>query len=391
MARKNLGLLLLMLMLVLSACGNKAGNGSAGSSNAAAAGDNSGSTKTAEKTELNFYFTGSLNVKDMWEKIVPMFEAQNDNITVKLTHIPSGQGGQSTMDRLLAAKKAGESKVDIDLFEASGSDVLLGEKEGIFETVGTDTIPNISKIEPSYITDLNNLAVPYRASSVVLAYNSDTVANPPQTADELYEWIRSNPGRFAYNDPATGGAGNSFVVTALYNFLPDEAMHSQDPAIMEQWKPGFDLLKELHPFMYQKGVYPKKNQGTLDILATGEVDMVPAWSDMALEQLNKGLLPENIKLTQIEPAFTGGPAMVAIPAMSVKKEAAQKFIDYVLSQEAQETIVNVMFGYPGIKWSEMPAELQTKFESVAKGYRQFQGGELGNEITQRWQAEVATQ
>ncbi|MBT2287554.1 extracellular solute-binding protein [Paenibacillus albidus] len=385
MAKKYVGSILVVLMLVLSACGN---NKDGSASDAAAAGDNAG---PAEQTELNFYFTGSLNVKDMWEKIVPMFEAQNDGISIKLTHIPSGQGGQSTMDRLLAAKKAGESKVDIDLFEASGGDVLLAEKEGIFEPVGTDVIPNISKIEESYMSDLKNLAVPYRASSVVLAYNSDTVANPPQTTDALYDWIRSNPGRFAYNDPATGGAGSSFVVTALYNFLPDEAVHSQDPAIMEQWNQGFDLLKELHPFMYQKGVYPKKNQGTLDILATGEVDMIPAWSDMALEQLNKGLLPDNIKLTQIEPAFTGGPAMLAIPAMSEKKEAAQKFIDFVLTQEAQEVIVNTMFGYPGIKWSEMPAELQANFESVAKGYRQFQIGELGNEINKRWQAEVATQ
>ncbi|MRN51663.1 extracellular solute-binding protein [Paenibacillus monticola] len=390
MKGKNLLVGLIMLVLVLSGCGNNAGNNSANSSvnsgEAAAAAGNA-----VEPTELSFYFTGSLNVKSMWEKIVPMFEAQNKNITVKLVHIPSGQGGQSTMDRLIAAKKAGETSVDIDLYEASGSDVLLGEAEGIFETVGIDTIPNISKIEASYMTDLNNLAVPYRASSVVLAYNSDTVSTPPQTADDLYEWIRSHPGRFAYNDPATGGAGSSFVVTALYNFLPDEAVHSQDPAIMEQWKQGFDLLKELGPYMYQEGVYPKKNQGTLDILATGEVDIIPAWSDMALEQLNKGLLPENIKLTQIEPAFTGGPAMLAIPAMSVKKEAAQTFIDFVLTQEAQETIVNEMFGYPGIKWSEMPAELQSKFESVAKGYRQFQIGELGTEITKRWQAEVAAQ
>lgn len=59
-------------------------------------------------------------------------------------------------------------------------------------------------------------------------------------------------------------------------------------------------------FNVPKGVYPKKNQGTLDILASGEVDMVPAWSDMALEQLAKGLLPDTVKLTQIDPAFTGG-------------------------------------------------------------------------------------
>ncbi|WP_199624605.1 extracellular solute-binding protein [Paenibacillus alkalitolerans] len=320
-----------------------------------------------------------------------MFEEKNKNVKVKLVHIPSGQGGQSTLDRLLAAKEAGQKSVDIDLYEAGINDLLVGEKNGLFHKLDTESIPNIAKVDENYMKDVNSMAIPYRASSVILAYNGEKVANPPQTAEQLYEWIRSNPSRFAYNDPATGGSGSSFVVTAIYNFLPPEAMHSQDPAIMEQWDQGFNLLKELHPFMYMEGIYPKKNQGTLDLLANGEVDMIPAWSDMALEQINKKLLPETTKLTQIEPAFTGGPTLLMIPEMSAKKEATYQFLDFVLSQEAQVVIVNNMFGYPGIKWSEMPGDLQKKFESVAKGYRQFQGGELGSEINKRWQEEVAAQ
>uniref|UniRef100_UPI001F090D33 extracellular solute-binding protein n=1 Tax=Paenibacillus periandrae TaxID=1761741 RepID=UPI001F090D33 len=121
----------------------------------------------------------------------------------------------------------------------------------------------------------------------------------------------------------------------------------------------------------------------------GEVDMIPAWSDMGLEQLSKKMLPDTIKLTQIEPSFTGGPSYIAIPAMSEKKEAAQKFINYALTPEAQTVVINKMYGYPGIKWSEMPADLQKRFESVAKGYRTFTIGSLGDEINKRWQREVA--
>ena len=43
--------------------------------------------------------------------------------------------------------------------------------------------------------------------------------------------------------------------------------------------------------MYQssgKVVYPEQNQGTLDLLANKEVDMVPAWADMALTQMETG-------------------------------------------------------------------------------------------------------
>ncbi|WP_240422263.1 extracellular solute-binding protein, partial [Paenibacillus periandrae] len=78
-------------------------------------------------------------------------------------------------------------------------------------------IPNLSKVDSAYMNDVHQLAVPYRASSVILAYNSKNVPTPPKTADELYDWIRKHPGKFAYNDPATGGAGSSFVQTAIYN------------------------------------------------------------------------------------------------------------------------------------------------------------------------------
>lgn len=117
--------------------------------------------------------------------------------------------------------------------------------------------------------------------------------------------------------------------------------------------------------------------------------MVPAWSDMALEQLAKGLLPDTVKLTQIDPAFTGGPSYLMVPSLSSKKEATQEFLNYILTPEAQTVVINKMYGYPGIKWNLMPTELQEKFNSVSSGYRSFNSGELQQEIYKRWQSEVA--
>jgi putative spermidine/putrescine transport system substrate-binding protein len=379
------------MAVALSGCGKseQAASGSAANTATSNASTAAESAKSDKPVELNFYFSGSANVKAMWETLVPKFEQANPNIKVKLVYLPDGQAEGAAIDKVLGAKKAGQKSVDVDMFETSLSNLTKGEKDGVWLKLDQSLIPNLSKVDSSYMNDVHQLAVPYRASSVVLAYNSKNVPNPPKTADELYDWIRKHPGKFAYNDPATGGAGSSFVQTAIYNFLPADAVHNQDPAIMKDWDKGFALLKDLGPYMYQKGVYPKKNQGTLDLLASGEVDMIPAWSDMGLEQISKKMLPDTTKLTQIDPAFTGGPAYVAIPAMSEKKEAAEKFIDFALTPDAQTTIVNTMYGYPGIKWSEMPADLQKKFESVSKGYRVFTIGTLGDEINKRWQREVA--
>lgn len=378
------------LAVALSGCGKtEPASNANGASNAGTAGQTAAKPADNKPVELNFYFSGSANVKEMWQTLAPEFEKANPGIKVKLVHLPDGQAEGAAIDKVLGAKKAGQKSIDIDVFETGLSNLTKGEKDGVWLKLDQSLIPNLSKVDAAYMNDVHQLAVPYRASSVILAYNSKNVPTPPATADELYDWIRKHPGKFAYNDPATGGSGDSFVQTAIYNFLPADAIHNQDPAIMQQWDKGFNLLKELGPYMYQKGVYPKKNQGTLDLLASGEVDMIPAWSDMALEQLNKKTLPDTTKLTQISPAFTGGPSYIGIPAMSEKKEAAEKFINFALTPEAQTIVINKMYGYPGIKWTEMPADLQKKFESVAKGYRTFTIGSLGDEIHKRWQREVA--
>ncbi|UUZ94783.1 extracellular solute-binding protein [Paenibacillus sp. P25] len=145
-----------------------------------------------------------------------MFEKQNPDIKVKMVYIPSGTAAQPTYDRILAAKQAGKGSGGIDLYEDGVATITKGQKEDLWDTLNGTSIPNISKVDPQTMKDVSNLAVPYRSSAVVLAYNGDKVTSAPNTLDELYDWIRKHPGKFAYNDPSTGGSGDSFVQTAIY-------------------------------------------------------------------------------------------------------------------------------------------------------------------------------
>lgn len=75
-------------------------------------------------------------------------------------------------------------------------------------------------------------------------------------------------------------------------------------------------MAELHPYLYQtagKVQYPMKNAGSLDLLATKQIDMTPAFVNMVLSQKNMGTMPESIKLQPIEPAFSGALAGFCIP------------------------------------------------------------------------------
>ncbi|TFE26295.1 extracellular solute-binding protein [Cohnella luojiensis] len=382
---------LALTFTVLAGCGNKADNANASSSDASAPASSSSNPASSAPVEISFYFTGSQNVKDMWDTLVPKFEEQNKDVKVKLVYIPSGTGAQPTYDRILAAKKAGKGSGDIDLYEDSLSTVTKGGKDDLWDKLSLDSIPNIGNINSKTMDNVSHLAVPYRASAVVLAYNSEKVTTPPSTLDELYEWIRNNPEKFAYNDPSTGGSGNSFVSTSIYKDLPQDAIYSTDPAIQKDWDSGFATLKDLGKYVYGKGIYPKKNQGTLDLLANGEVDMIPAWSDMVLEQTAKGQLPATTKMKQITPGFNGGPTYLMVPKLSEKKEAVYQFLGYVMSPEAQGIIVEKMHGFPGIELANMPQEIQDSFKGVSEGFRSFNIGDLDKEITKRWQSEVAAQ
>ncbi|MCZ8516637.1 extracellular solute-binding protein [Paenibacillus filicis] len=370
---------------VLSGCGSSnapAGSASSSPANAAA---------PAQPTEISLYVTSSQNVKDFWNAVIPKFEQQVPDVKVNLVFTTSGTGSQPTYDRIMAAKQANKSSGDIDIYEDGLSLVTRGQKDSLWDTLSTDKIPNLSKVDPATMKDIANLAVPYRASAVVLAYNSDKVQTPPTNMDELYAWIKAHPQRFAYNDPSTGGSGDSFVTTALYKNLPADAIHNSDPSIEKQWDQGFVQLKDLGKYVYGNGIYPKKNQGTLDLLASGEVDMIPAWSDMVLDQTSKGQLPKSTKMVQLTPGFNGGPAYLMVNQLSTKKEAIYKFLNYVLTPEAQSVVVNSLHGFPGIQVSNMPQDVQDAFKSSASGFRAFNIGDLSKDIYKRWQTEVAAQ
>ena len=357
-------------------------------------------TKTTAKADggkkVTVWAGGSDNVRIQFEKQIEQFNASQDKYTAELQFITSGTGAQGLFGRVVAAKKAGQSNTDYDVIELGEDQISRYVEEGgedFFVALDKSKIENIKnlKVESSF---RNDLVVPYRGTTVVLAYNSDKVPEPPKTTEELYKWIKDHPGRFAYNTPGSGGAGGSFVTTSVYNFMDESAITSTDPANKEKWSKGFDLLKEFHPFMYKssgKVVYPNKNQGTLDLLANKEVDMIPAWADMAITQIKKGTLPDSIKITQLSPSFTGSAVTLGIPSIGSNQDGAYAFINYMISPEAQNTALDTMAAIPVIDFSLLDQKL---IKSIADlkidEFRISSLGDLGNQLYEQWDREIGT-
>lgn len=384
---KKIGFLALatgLTAMTLAGCGTNSG------SPANKAGQAVGNASTSTKTTIELYANGDTNVQALWDKvIIPGFEKQYPDIIVHDNFLQHGNGSQAVMAKLQAASKTNKKSVNIDLVEGDPGTVVQGQADNVWQKITTSDVSNLATVQSGLLQPVSGQAIPYRGSSVVLAYNSNKVKNPPQTYDGLIKWIKTHKGQFAYNDPSTGGAGQAFVISAVYNFMkPSDFPAGYDKSIESKWNKGFAMLKSLAPDLYQNGVYPKGNQGTLDLLAKGDIAMAPVWSDMALSELKKGTLPANIKLMQITPGFTGGGAYVLVPKLSAHKKADYTFLNYLLTPAVQAEIVKQMNGYPAVSWNLLPSDLQKEFSGIAKDYR-YWPGQYSSDLNKLWQQRVA--
>lgn len=383
----------IVLMASAAAVGALGLTGCSSSGSSAAA---SGAASAAGNSKVTLWATGSDNVRQIYESLIADFNSSHDT-QVELQYLMSGTGTQSLSDMLVAAAKAGQSNTDYDLVDFSGDDLSK-----IVSQLGTDyltkldksKIPNASSVSAQSST-ATEFVQPFRGTTVILAYNSETVPNPPKTTEELVAWIKANPGRFAYNAPGTGGAGDSFARTSVYNFIDDPAAATSDDKKWEdQWDEGFNFLKDLHPYMYQSGgsvVYPNKNQGTLDLLNQGEIDMCPNWADMVLSQRAAGTVSDKIKITTITPSFSGSLETLAIPTFGSNPEGAYEFIDYMLSDEAQQMMVKQMAAIPLVDTSSLDLSGYDDLKDLdVSNFRILSIGDLGTDFNERWDNEIGS-
>lgn len=341
---------------------------------------------------INHYLSGDVNIRDLWSKtLIPAYQKVNPSVTINVTFSEHGSGDSTTYDRIAAAKQAGKPS-GVDSWE-TGNYLLQGGQAGLIQKVTPAEIPNLAKVPPAVVGQYSSFGVPYRGSSVVLAYNSKDVSTPPTTLDALLTWIKANPGKFTYNPPDTGGSGSAFVTRVLMMGIPDADLNlfqtGYDQAKESEWDKGWATLKDLNSAIYNHGFYPKGNVPVLQTLGKGAVSVAPVWSDMGMQYLNQKLLPPEVKLLQIDPPFSGGGAFIGVVADSQHKPAVYSWLNWVLTPEPQQMIINTIQGYPGLDWKYMPESVQQKFASIAKNFSFGFSAKFSNDMNQQWYEKVA--
>lgn len=398
--RRTIAMTLLLTFLIPMMVGCGTGNQAAGTVSSAppsAASATATPAAPAEKAKVTLWTTGSDNLRVLFETAISAYNAKPESTSeIELQFVMSGSGDQALSDRIAAAKLAGKTDTDFDLIAENGSALAdYVEKSGdeLFVPLDFSKIPNYESVQmkSGFYADC---VVPYRGTTVVLAYDSERLPNPPKTWDDLEKWIKANPGRFAYNSPGSGGAGGAFVNLALYKNLPEEARTSTDEKWVNEWTKGWDWLKGIHPYLYQSGgkvVYPNKNQGALDLLINKEVDLIPAWADQALTNMSKGIFPESVKIYQLDPALSGTDVVFAVPNIGGKAEATYDFINFMISPEGQKICLESIFAVPVIDSALIESDAKEMVSDLdVTGFAVISIGPLGDKRNQIWDATIAT-
>lgn len=356
------------------------------------------SVHAQDRKPIYVYTDSDTNISDWWTNTVkPAFEAEYPEYEIVQTIVRGVGGGVGDIaNRALAALETGDDP-QVDFIESinveSNADWLAND---LWLEVNEENVPNIVNV----IDATNRLPqeVPYRGSQVLLAYNSDLVAEDevPTTYAELIQWIKDHPGQFVYNRPDRGGSGAAMVTRAIFEvtgqdpslFVPGEF----DEDLVAQFPEAWDLLGSIHSSIYEEGAYPAGNTPVLELLANGSVSMITAWSDQALQAINLGVLPESTKLAQLtDLPFTGGYSYGAIPANSTNVEGAVALANFLLTPEIQVAVVQQLGGFPVVSWETLPPELQEQYTSVITDVvPTWPGGDYGAAMVEGWYNNVAT-
>lgn len=346
---------------------------------------------------LQVFIDGDTNISGWWNDILkPAFETANPGLTFNVTVTKGVADGNTTIaERALAAKQSGTDP-QVDFFEQFEPESLAGSVEaGLWTEITPANVPNLSMVNPAAVE--TPIKMPYRGSQVLIAYDSAKIATPPKTFAELMAWAKANPGRFTYGRPDKGGSGSNFVIRAIHEGNGrDPALFTAegfDPAKAEEMlQKGWAILKDLHPFTFGEGTYPAGNTPALQLLAQGAVDMIPAWSDQALQALKQGVLPETVKLVQLQDlALCGGFAYSAVPVNATNHEGALALANFLLSVETQTSCVRDIGGFPGISWDHLPPELKAEYiDVIPTSIPTFPSGDWQKAKNAGWYKNVAT-
>lgn len=281
--RKLFFLVLIILVAAMTGCGNEDNSAK-----------NTGRNKLVIYTSMKESLIGG---------IVEGFKAKNPNIDVDYQSAGAGK----IMAKLEAERQAGQIMADI-IWTSEVPDFYQMKNDGLLEVYKPTVFNEI--LNP--FDDYDGSFTAARLGTLGIVINTEKVQNPPAQWSDIT--TAAYTGKFGIADPALSGTAYMSI------------------ALLEK-KFGWGYIERLH----DNGAVKSKGSGrVVDDTAAGTLNACLGVDYITANKIDKGATLKMI----YPPELLMVPSPVAIFKEAKNKESAKKFVDYLLSQEAQQKVAN---------------------------------------------------
>jgi len=267
---------------------------------------------------------------------------------VTLEHVKVGDISE-IVGQLEAAKLVGRDEGgNVDLMWVNGENFAAMKRESLTWGPFANAVPNSAfvKDSPSIKSDFSvpveGLESPWGGAQLVFIHDSETLPEPPQSADSLLGFVKEG-GRFSYPAPPAFH-GTTFVKQLLIELnIGSEAVNGAlandvaeadfDQITASLW----EYLDALHPLLRGAGKsWPTSGEMTRQLLDDGEIDIALSFNpNEASAAVRGGQLPDSVRTYVFENGTIGNTHFVTIPWNASAKAGAMVVANFLISAEAQ--------------------------------------------------------
>jgi putative spermidine/putrescine transport system substrate-binding protein len=329
----------------------------------------------AEGTEVSFFmWGGDAKINDWIDTFVA--DSVKELYGIRLKRVP--MDASVFVNKLYTEKIAGKEQGTIDLVWINGENFKRAKQEGLLYGPYSEKLPSYDFVDPQRVAfdfgfPVEGYEAPYGTAQFVFEYDSAKTGNIPETFDELFKWVKANPGRFTYPQPPDF-TGSAFIRQVFYattggygQYLEkfDEALYREKSPMM------WDYLNALKPYLWQNGrTYPMEKAALDTLFERGEVDINMSYHQaLAQSRIIDGRYPDTVKTFVMKDGSIANIHYTAIPFNAPNIPGGMVVSNFLLSAEAQysKNLPENWGDFTVLDPSRLPEEDRSKFASIDLG------------------------
>jgi thiamine transport system substrate-binding protein len=328
--------LLSLVMALLGGCGVPAASQTPAATSAETAA-NSPASNGGSPVTLNVLTHDSFAAS---ETVIRKFEQDNN---LKLNFIKSGDAG-AVLNRSILSKGAPLADV---LYGVDNTFLSRALQEDIYEPYAS---PQLANIAGQFKLDPSNRALPVDYGDVCLNYDKAYFASKklavPQSLEDLMK--PEYKGLLVVENPATSSPGLTFLLASIAHFGQDgyikywKDLRANGVVVVDGWETAY--------YTNFSGSSGKGPQPLVVSYNTSPVAEVVFAKTPPAEAPTGSIIAPDTCFRQVE--------FVGILKGTKQRAAAEKFIDFMLSQPFQEDMPLQMFVYPANQNAKLPEPFQ---------------------------------